>query len=224
MKEQLAIVTGCFGPDYLRIAEVSLPTIRDYAERVGAELVVLDKRRFPFCTGHWEKLQIGRLLNRFDRVAWMDIDLVVNPRAPSIFDCTPPRSVCAFEEGKIFTDRLDELRRDAPFYGFPTFDYRTYFNSGVLVVNAIHWALFKLPDRAKCEPMSEQNYLNLTLALNRFDFHDLDLKWNGMHSLRKPGDRLDLWTVHYAGWPRTPDWIDRMTNAMKDDLLNWRTA
>lgn len=228
MKKARAIVTGVFGADYWRIADVSLPSIRAYANRIGAELVVLEKQRFfPKWQSHWEKLGLGRLLAKYEYVAWIDLDAIVHPSAPDIFAEVLPNGFAAFDEGRIFVDRPEQLVKDAPFYDLENVITRirpfSYFNSGVMVASRAVRSLFTPPRRAKDDNvMSEQTFLNLRLIETGFPFYDLTSKWNGLHSIHKTeAERRDLFVVHYAGWPRTADWVELMIEEMRRDLSYW---
>lgn len=231
MTERTAIVTGIFGTDYRQIADVSLPTIRTYANRVGAELFVLEQRIFSdkWCS-YWEKLQLGRILQGygFSRAAWIDLDVLVHPYAPDLFLNTPEDSFSALDEGKYFPDRAEELLKDAAFYGFDEKEFRirnfNYFNVGVMVVPWSMRGVFNAPSKPKPDSiMPEQTYLNLRFARSGFPFHDLHPKWNGFHSVYAKANLLsDLWIVHYAGWPKTSDWVEKMTAQMRVDLETLR--
>lgn len=231
MTERNAIVTGIFGADYYRIADVSLPTIRAYANRIGAELFVLTQRVLPDkWHPYWEKLQLGRILQEygFSRAAWIDLDTLVHQNAPSIFDDTPRNSFSALDEGKLFPDRAEQLTKDAAFYGVDEEEFRTrdfgYFNVGVMVAPWAMRGIFNAPTKPKPGSiMPEQTYLNLKLARSGFQFHNLHPKWNGFHSVYAPHKLLsELWIIHYAGWPKTSDWVDLMTAQMRIDLENWK--
>lgn len=223
-KHSRAIVTGIFGADYWRLADVSIPTIRNYANRISAELVVFEERRFPMWQSHWEKLALGQLLkHEYEAVAWIDLDAIVSPKAPDIFDELHPQGFSAFDEGRIFVDRQEQLVRDAEFYDLenilPRIRAFSYFNSGVMVAGKAVRSLFIPPRKAKDDSvMSEQTFLNLRLIETGFPFHDLTSMWNGLHSIHRPGERGHLHVVHYAGWPRTDGWIESMTAQMREDL------
>ncbi len=230
MTPRHAIVTGIFGADYWRVADVSIPSIRAYANRIGAELVVLEQRQFPKWHPYWEKLGVGRLLVGYDAVAWIDLDTIVNPAAPDIFRELHPCGFSAFDEGRVFVDRAEQLVKDAEFYDLESVVTRirsfAYFNVGVMVASRAVRSLFNPPREAKSNSiMPEQTYLNLRLIETGFPFHDLTSKWNGLHSIHKTTtDRKDLNIVHYAGWPRTPDWVDLMTRQMLVDKANWQAG
>lgn len=229
MIQSRAIVTGIFGADYWRIADVSLPTIRNYANRIGADLIVLEERFFPEWHPYWEKLALGRLLTGYDSVAWIDLDAIVNPDAPDIFKEFHQQGFSAFDEGRLFVDRPEQLLRDAKFYNLENVVTRprpfAYFNVGVMVASRAVRSLFTPPRRVKTDSiMPEQTFLNLRLIETGFPFHDLTSKWNGLHSIYKAGQRGDLHVVHYAGWPRIGDWVGAMTGQMREDLAVWRAA
>ena len=226
-KSSKAIVTGIFGADYWRLADVSLPTIRDYANRIGVDLVVLENRSFPKWSLYWEKLALGRLLVRYDYVVWIDLDVIVNPSAPDIFQEVLPNGFSALDEGRWFVDRPDQLVQDAEFYNLENVVTRirpfSYFNVGVMIASRAVRSLFTPPRRVKPDSiMPEQTYLNLRMIETGFPFNALDPKWNGLHSIYKPDDRRDLYVVHYAGWMRTDDWVDTMIEQMRMDLSNWK--
>lgn len=227
MKNTRAIVTGIFGADYWRIADVSLPTIRNYANRIGVDLVVLEQRSFPEWHPYWEKLALGRLLVGYEAVAWIDLDVVVHPEAPDLFKELHPQGFSAFDEGKFFVDRAEQLVQDAEFYDLENVITRvrpfTYFNVGVMVASRAVRSLFTPPRRVKPNSiMPEQTYLNLRMIETGFPFHDLTSKWNGLHSIHKPGERQDLHIIHYAGWMKEPDWVETMTDQMQMDLECWK--
>lgn len=223
MNKDLAIVTMVIGGEYERVSRSTLPTMQAYADRIDADLIVLRTQAFPQYQLYWEKFQIARLFGKYARVLWLDADIVVRPTAPSIFDQAPADTFGAFDEGKYFNDRFKELEKDGPFYGImsqrPVVERGfSYFNAGVMLTSRIHQELFTLPLHGKRDAMSEQTYTNIMLSHRGLKFHDLGIQWNGLHSLRRADDRKDLHIIHYAGWPKVPGWVDRVTSQMKKDL------
>lgn len=223
-----AIVTAAFGEEWWRIAASTFPLMEQYAARIGASFVVLTGRRWPEKHPHWEKFAMNDLLvSSYDRLAWIDADAIVSPRAPSIFDVVPDDEFGAFDEGKIFTDRVEQLWLHAPFYGVEhkCVERRpfNYFNGGVTVFGRKHRRLYTLPHAVKPDSiMPEQTYLNLRLAELGMKFRDIGITWNGLHSIRGAGDRKDLHIIHYAGWPRADArWVDDMKMQMIADRGGW---
>lgn len=224
-----AILTAAVGAAHTALAKVSVPLFEKYALRIGADLYVNCTRLFPDRHPYWEKFAVSKLLRSYDRVAWIDVDTIVNPVAPSIFEIAPINYFSAFDEGQLFCDRQEQLWKDSAFYGvggdrivgWP----HKYFNVGVMVVDPTHEPLFRQPRLVKSDSiMPEQTYLNLKLAETQTPCHDLTSLWNGLHSLHAEDDRKRLNIVHYAGWPKTPDWVERVTAQMRKDLAVWGVA
>ena len=63
---KFAVVTIACGDAYQKIAKLTHPTIKAYADKIGAEFIVIDKsdRSSP----HWMKFQLHDLLNQYDRI------------------------------------------------------------------------------------------------------------------------------------------------------------
>jgi hypothetical protein len=219
-----AIVTSVFGDDYERISAVSLPTIEAFAKRCDAELLVIRRRMYPHLHIHWEKFQVAQFLKLFERVCWMDADIIMNPKAPSIFEIADCDKFAAFEEGLVFVDRADQMAVDAKHYGIPiTPKPFSYFNAGVMVFGRPHMGAFMFPSKTPLAgPMSEQHYTNLQVMRLKLPFQNLTSRWNGLHSIHAPGHRGELWSVHYAGYPKTADWVSKVIAEMKVDLAGFR--
>jgi hypothetical protein len=226
MSEKLAIVTGVWGDDYKTFADVSLPLMRAYAQRIGCDFAAHYARRLPDRIPHWEKMVVmSDALGAYDRVAWVDVDALINPAAPSIFDTVSPGYpgfFGAFDEGK-FINRESELQRSAAFYGMtlPTGPSRwhAFFNTGVMVADHSHADTFRVPDKDNpADPWPENTYLNLCLMMDGVPSSDIGASWNVMTSVPTPRQRH---VVHYAGWHRDPGWPARLAARMRVDLAAW---
>ena len=86
-----------------------------YAERHGLELIVIDKPLDQtFCAAArspaWQKCPVLRpdIAGSFDRIIWIDSDVLINDRAPSIAEGVP-RKIGATDE-HVFP--LQQVRRD----------------------------------------------------------------------------------------------------------------
>ena len=82
-----------------------------YAQRVGAELVVVDSYEHP-CLARWnDTLRTGvnshfmklpllqYFLQQYDQVMFLDDDVLLSPHAPNLFDTVPCESIGAVVEG-----------------------------------------------------------------------------------------------------------------------------
>ena len=214
-----AIVTVCIGNRYEEIAKITHPTIKQYAEKIGAEFIVINQpSRYP----HWEKFELYNLLIKYNRIIYLDTDIIVRDDCPDLFEMIPETKIGLFNEGR-FASREGSLLEACKHYEKDIEKYDgTYFNSGVMVISRQHRSLFKIPSKVVSLGMFEQGYLNMILLTDfdvEKDVEELDYKFNRMTILDSfcGIHRLDSYIVHYAGAPQNMD----LTGIIKGDLENW---
>jgi|GEM_PF-814758 len=226
MKEKrLALMTIIAGPKYQKIWEMAEPFFNQYADRIGADLVVLKEIPPNLPSPHWAKFSIYELLRKqYDRIAFIDGDVLIRPDTPSLFDVVPedefgifnegyytPRSVCLHEVKKVYDVNL------------PNWNGKDYYNTGVMVVSRKHRHLFKVSDSIKPlrNSYGEQTYLNMRIMQSGEKVCLLNHRFNRMSIMdRLTGmTRLDSYIVHYAGF----DVMGKQTilEAMKRDIEEW---
>lgn len=143
----------------------------DYAAHVGADFVVLDDY-----AGHPEwpmgsKFGIHRLLDFYDRVAYVDADVLLRPGCVNLFDSCHPDEFGATDEfpflwargfwlgwqETVYKFRLKmrlQARRNLPWY----------MNTGVMVFSQRHRKYLTAPDMdIPKDHCSEQHWINSTL-------------------------------------------------------------
>lgn len=214
-----AVVTLSIGERSQRIAEITHPTLRAYADRIGADFVVIDEPLISSSSPHYEKFQLFSLLNTYERIIYLDADLVVRKDCPNLFEEVPPNRLGVFNEG-AFTDRLDAMRNIVRDTGeeIEKWDGQ-YYNTGVMVVSRIHKFLFEHPV-LEVSNFYEQSYLNLRIIRTKTKVHELEYKFNRMTCMDKllGEHRLASYIVHYAGFPgETEDLIE----LIQKDLNSW---
>ena len=215
-----AIVTIAVGKEYEKFSWLTHPSIRAYADRIGAEFVCIDKQKISKMTSHWEKFQIHDLLNKYERIIYLDSDLIIRDDCPNLFDVVPMRKIGVFNEAR-FTDRSKELLIDVcKEYGvtLKNWDGR-YFNSGVMVVSRCHKNLFKKPEKEVCN-FYEQSYLNMVFAKENAEIFELEHCFNRMTCMdRFTGEeRFASYIIHYAGYPN----LNFVLDLIPLDLEKWK--
>jgi hypothetical protein len=101
-----AIVTIAIGAAYsARFRAHCFPGWSRYAQRHGFELVVIEEPldQTPRATARspaWQKCLVLRpdIAGRFDRVIWIDSDILINDRAPSVAEGVPFEKIGATDE------------------------------------------------------------------------------------------------------------------------------
>jgi hypothetical protein len=149
---RLAVVTCAAGREGKDLLAVSGPWLRAYAARLGAEFVVLD---WPGVKGWGQsaKFQFGRVLENFDRAAFVDADTVADPaRAPDLFAETPAGSVGIYDDlpgllrYKEGGNLVEEYQRLRGAVGLLRSHVRFYGNTGVVVADRAHAGIFSGPE------------------------------------------------------------------------------
>ena len=203
-KERRAVLTIVNGEKYKAIWERVEPYFIAYAEKCDAELIVMSEGDVP--SAHWLKFGMYDLLHKqFDRIAFIDADILIRPDTPSLFDIVPedqfgifnegfytPRSMCIHEVKKVYNVEL------------PNWNGADYYNTGVMVVSRQHRHIFKVNSEIKNlrNAFGEQTYLNMRIMQSGVKVFPLHFDFNRMNILdRLTGmTRLNSYLVHYAGF------------------------
>lgn len=222
-----AIVTVCIGDEFVHLSKLTHPTIKKYADRIDAEFIVINTCA---TTPHWEKFQINELLNKYDRIIYLDTDLIVRDDCPDLFDIVPYNQMGAFSESK-FVPREYSLLETAKSYGIDPSKMNwngKYYNTGVMVISKCHKKLFSRPE-IEVSNFYEQGYLNLVISREESFrtkediplMFDLSYHFNRMTCLDISGEtRHASYIIHYAGYHyfTQPGEIELI---IKDDLKKW---
>ena len=221
-----ALVTITTGHLYNEMAELTHPTLKAYADKIGADFIVwtdTSKHAHP----GYQKLELRELLKeKYERVIFMDTDIIVRPDTPNLFEVVPEDQIGLFEEGK-FVDRA------TGFYDFcrqvnynpKTWD-KCYYNTGVMVVSRQHVKFFDQPPE-EINHFYEQTYLNVLINYHGFKVKDIGYKFNRI-MIMDPftgEERHDSFCIHYAGcsaWAEVHGGQQKLMQLIKDDLALWK--
>lgn len=202
-----AIVTICIGEEFIGVSKYTHHTIRNYADRIGADFIVIDSCK---TTPHWEKFRINDLLNKYDRIIYLDTDLIVRDDCPDLFNVVPYNQIGAFNEAK-FVQREYSLIETARAYGIDHSKINwngKYYNTGVMVLSKCHKKFIIKPEK-EYSNFYEQGYLNLVISMEESHrtkedgplMFDLPYIYNRMTCLDFSGEiRHASYIIHYAGY------------------------
>jgi hypothetical protein len=214
------------GSEYQHLAKTTHPSIKKYAEKIGADFECISEQKLAQTTPHWDKFRISSLLEEYDRILYIDTDLIIREDCPNLFEIVPEDCLGAFNEGR-FTERSKELLiGTCQQYGvqLEAWDGR-YFNSGVMVIGKQHKELFTKPDLENCS-FYEQTYLNMRIAQLGIKMFELDYKFNSMVCMGKftGEERHASYIIHYAGMLYYLPDMDALVDLVHSDLMKWRLA
>jgi hypothetical protein len=164
--------------------EAGLPSKKEYARQIGADFINIT---IPKLGGSiaMEKYQIGGLLNDYDRILYLDADLVIDPAAPNIFARIPETHFGIFDESQSTIGPRHALLawlKD----GWPDCPCTFYTNNGVFVCSREHQWLFDYKTLNRQLNTYEQTNMVYRIweALNssppRIKIHWLEKSWNYM--------------------------------------------
>lgn len=215
---RFAVVTIACGEIYERMARITHPSLKAYAKRIGADFAVISEseRSSP----HWEKFQLYDLLSKYDRIIYLDTDLIVRGDCPNLFEVVPEDSLGLFNEAPFVEDRKWSLWQTAEAYGQTISKWDgNYFNTGVMVVSRRHKHLFRKPEK-EIFNFYEQSYLNMVIAIEKPKIHKLSYRFNRMTCCDSATgeERHGSYLIHYAGFPN----FEHALMTMRGDLSRWK--
>lgn len=201
---RFCVCTFAVGEFYEKLAELSHPTIAAYAQKCGADFFVGKKLDGP--NACYTKFKMVReLLEKYERVLYVDSDILIRFDAPSIFALVRPEDFGAFNELEMFPERR-RTKASFPMLTGAAFEAdwitdKIYFNAGVFLVSRAHKEIFReIPtDAVNC--YGEQTFLNYRFAESGASFHNLPHRFNKLISMnRATGQWLDdAYFLHFAG-------------------------
>ena len=206
-RHKWAVVTVVVGEEAERCFAASAPLMRQFAVRVGADLVV---SKWP---GHpdWpmsSKFGIAPVLDHYERILYVDADVLLRPGCVNPFEMCPANAMGVVDELQHHRQQVQygrekgyvRFRRARGFRKLASVPW--YFNAGVMVVPASHRELLLPP----VGPMpaghcSEQDHTNARLLDSGLPYCLLDRRCN---------------------WQNWTDWNWRAAPA--DAVLHWSGA
>ncbi len=126
-----------------------------YASRIGADFVSLHRQaENPYL----EKLRLGDYLGLYERILFLDTDVIVRPDCPDLFQLVPADCFGAWiasDHSPRFDREIEQLQQHLGNLGWQ----KTCFNSGVMVVPRQHREAFAPVNASYHEPF-DQGLLN----------------------------------------------------------------
>lgn len=198
---------------------ISVESWRYYADKVGAELFILDRRIFTedIMNANWHKVYALDLLNAndidFGKVVIVDSDTIIHPDAPNIFELVGDKFYAVHNSGSYdWLLRSYENYSKLLFDGFE-FDFTKYFNSGFIIVNKRHQKFYKKvqifyhDNRDKIQAMQDKLHVGtdqpvLNFMVHKYipnEFELLPYEWNMQDLTRREILDTELTFTNY-GW------------------------
>ena len=198
----LSLGIGAEGQKFLAL---SLPFLAAYARRIGADCrVITQPTHADPLMRNFEKFQIQTYFHDYDRILYVDADVIVLPHAPDLFAEVDSRTFAAWDEStwvprpRLITECQTRLGRVKGWRN-------TLLNMGIFVASRRHARLFdpvpvalaqKVPPNASPR-YSDQLYLNWNLHRLKIPRTRLAATWNWNSILGYIHPRANF--VHFLG-------------------------
>jgi lipopolysaccharide biosynthesis glycosyltransferase len=207
--------------DFDELGDISHPLLKKYANKIRADFIVIrDKivNNIYFC-----KFKIRELFEKYDRILFIDSDILVRPDCPDLFEIVPEDCFGIYNECPDLDRTISAyntinqwMKQTMAYYGYNfrwnisrSVEKRTpYYNTGVMVISKIHKDLFKLPNPIiqkgifgkNISDHTEQSYLNCRILDTNTKVFDLTYKFNRLTKMETIKESyLDSYIIHYAG-------------------------
>jgi hypothetical protein len=163
-----AVVTVVVGHEAKTCFSVSGEHMQAYADRIGADFVVLS---WP---GHkdWPmscKYAVARVLDVYERIIYLDADVLVSPTSPDLFQLVGSDEFGGVDELAFHLTNEDDVtvqnyRSTRYCLGYSDLEPPWYINAGVVVVpRSLQWLLEPPECPVPVDHCTEQDLLNIRL-------------------------------------------------------------
>lgn len=222
MKNRNLLLTISIGDFYERLSDLTHPTFINYAQKINADFLCIDGKKVSQTTPHWEKFQIYDLLKQYDRILYVDTDIIIREDTPNLFDEVPYFELGIFDEAPYTENRHISFQQACHSYGILPENWDgKYYNTGVMVISRPHKDLFKKPEK-EIMNFFEQTYLNVQIATTKTPIYSLKYCFNRM-SCMDPyigENRHASFLIHYAGFPHP----NLLPGVIFNDLKKWKKS
>ncbi|WP_240359531.1 glycosyltransferase [Pyxidicoccus trucidator] len=191
-------------------------TLRDSqraaAERWGAEYVEITRPMYSWPDAYWEKLNLDRHAQSYERVVFLDRDVMVRADCPSPFELVPAESfggICSEQEGHQLRENVEAKMEHLYRSVGVALDYeREYLNSGVLVFSPReHGNVFDaaryihMLTHERSWEVYDQGCISLALKFTQTPLHVLPPTFNrcGARLWYHWTPRMDDYVWHFCG-------------------------
>lgn len=190
------------------INDLTHPSIKAYAEKVGADFKKLD--HISDCTHmqgkwHYRIMKTYNWFDEYDRILNVDSDVLFTKYCPNIFEEVPYDKIgTAYEDkGSRQEHRRECIQNSQKIFGNNGWK-EGYPNCGVILTSKIHRDIFQKIDGKYYEDWGHDCvHVGYQIIKYGFDVHELDFRWNHMIMFTEPwnsmANRFDSYIIHYGG-------------------------
>lgn len=222
------LIATCADDSVKEYSQHTIPIFRTYAKECGADFKILSDLSYKG-KGMWNfrTMIFYDLFEVYDRIFYLDSDIVINKNCPNIFYAVPIDTVGLVleDKGSRLANRQRRIVKIKARYdgnenwtvGFP--------NGGLYIVSKVHREIFtKIRSELYDGSGLDGSHYMYQIKKQDHKYIDLGYKWNHMamfsESWNGSPSRFDSYIIHYAGRAKFPDIGHRTrTQLIKDDIM-----
>lgn len=224
-----AIITLSVG--HQQFFDQTHPLMQAYSQRIGADFIKITNSNNQVTGIHsgykLEKFQIYNYLSIYDRIIYLDGDIVIHPQCPNLLELVPEHQLGVVCEVQPYFNREKVFQEACDFYGanYPD-NSQNWFNTGMMVLSKQHQIMFKKPHKIQEFPARnldgsiapkrftwlDMPFLNCSRLIHNIEFQDLGFKFNYLQPLKdmsnRPFEPKDSFIFHACGEDKS--YIDKI--------------
>lgn len=187
---------------------MTLPLIRAYAQRIGADFKLLENNYANSISDglfHYRIMEIGNLLKEYDRVLNLDADIILNKNVPDIFEFVDEDKVATvFEDkGSRISHRRGLMASIQRMWGDVGWS-EGYINSGCILFSKKHANIFQEHEGQVWNDFGfDDVHMGYMIHKHGHQIQELPFTFNHMTMFSEPwnghANRFDSYLLHYAG-------------------------
>jgi hypothetical protein len=203
VKSDTAVITLGVGEKGQQWLELSEPSMRAYAERIGADFHKITDSTMLYPFG--EKWRVGQFLDCYSRIIFLDADIIVRDSAPNLFDLVPENTIGLHDDlpynsagyAWYFTE-TEQVQRSQ---GFRLQALPYCLNTGIIVIGQQHKDIFNPPEKPfQALHCFEQHLINCRIFQNNYPVFKLPVNIHWQHWLDKQRKIYDQGQfLHFSG-------------------------
>lgn len=204
----------------------TLPIQKMWAKEWGADHTILSdpiySRPAMWC---YRTLAFQHLLVTYDKILYIDADIIINKGCPNLFTQLPFDTIGAVTEdkGSRQKERRDRIKKVNAYFGDIGWK-KDFFNMGFYLVSKLHRDMFRMINDKLWEKRGwDSPFYSYQIMRLGYKWVDLGYKWNHMSMFSEEWNgslsRFDSHILHYAGGATFPDKGKRTREQLiKDDV------
>lgn len=226
-----ALVTITIGDESEKLAELTHPLLKAYADRLKVDFIVIKDRTYTTSEPtSYEKFQLYKMLHEYRAVLYVDTDVIIRPDCIDMFGFLNRRiGFWGFDELEFIRARKHDIEiGNEKLFHNQTFKMNWYYNTGVMVVPREAKAIFSVPNLNDFS--LEQTYLNLQIANFGVLHKGFGCVWNRMACMDEflRQHRLNAQIVNYrgsmgiSGWGKLLEPQETAFSLISRDIKEWK--